>query len=84
MEQIVPGSVVEVGRREQVRAVVCTIRPRRVEVVYLEPSGGRALHQEIEWRRGAWEFSAGIQEGRPADRDARLERYVKMLRAAES
>jgi hypothetical protein len=79
MEQIVPGSVLTVGKGEQIHAVVSTIRPGRVEVVYLDMSG-RALHQEAVWRKGAWEFAEGGQGGRPADRDARLERYVKMLR----
>jgi hypothetical protein len=79
MEQIVPGSIVAVGKKERVRAVVCAIRPKRVEVVYLDVSG-RALHQEIKWHAGAWEFVAGLQGGIPADKDARLEQYVKMLR----
>lgn len=79
MEQIVTGSVITVGKNEQMRAVVSTIRPGRAEVVYLDQTG-RALHQEIEWRTGAWEFIGGAQCGRPADRDARLEPYVKMLR----
>lgn len=79
MEQIIPGSIVFVGREEQVRAVVCTIRPKRVEVVYLDMSG-KALHQEIQWHSGAWEFVGESQGGRPADKDTRLEKYVKMLR----
>jgi hypothetical protein len=79
MEKIVPGSIVAVGKKEQVRAVVCTIRPKRLEVVYLDASG-RALHQEIEWHAGAWQFVAGFQGGVPADKDARLEQYVKILR----
>jgi hypothetical protein len=79
MEQIVPGSIVAVGKEEQIRAVVCTIRPKRVEVVYLDALG-KALHQEIQWRAGIWEFIAGAQDGIPADRDTRLEQYVKMLR----
>ncbi len=80
MEQIVPGSIVAVGKEEQIRAVVCTIRPKRVEVVYLD-AFGKALHQEVQWRVGAWEFTSGVQDGIPADRDTRLEQYVKMLRA---
>ncbi len=80
MEQIVPGSVVEVGEKERVRAVVCTIRPRRVEVVYLDAIG-KALHQEVEWHVGTWEFISGAHDGRPADKDTRLDQYVKMLRA---
>jgi hypothetical protein len=80
MEQIVPGSIVAVGKEEQIRAVVCTIRPKRVEVVYLD-AFGKALHQEIQWRAGVWEFIAGVQDGIPADRDTRLGQYVKMLRA---
>jgi hypothetical protein len=80
MEQIVPGSIVAVGKEEQIRAVVCTIRPKRVEVVYLD-AFGKALHQEIQWRAGAWEFIAGAQSGHPADKDTRLEQYMKMLRA---
>ena len=79
MDQIVPGSIVAVGKQEQVRAVVCTIRPKRVEVVYLDACG-KALHQEIQWHAGAWEFVGESQEGRPADKDTRLEPYVKMLR----
>ena len=79
MEQIIPGSIIGVGKEEQVRAVVCTIRPKRVEVVYLD-ANGRALHQEIEWHAGAWEFIAGAQDGAPADKDARLEQYGKQLR----
>jgi len=79
MEQIKPESIVVVGKKEQVRAVVCTIRPKRVEVVYLGASG-KALHQEIQWHSGAWEFVGGTQEGHLADKDTRLERYVKMLR----
>jgi len=81
MQPIMPGSLISVGKVESVRAIVCTIRPKRVEVVYLD-AAGRALHQEIEWRTGAWEFLAPACEGRPADRDARLDQYVKMLRAA--
>ena len=80
MEQIVPGSIVRVGKEEQVRAIVCTIRPKRIEVVYLD-STGRALHQEIEWHAKAWEFIAGAGGGVPADKDTRLEPYVKTLRA---
>ena len=79
MDQITPGSIVEVGKQEQVRAVVSTIRPRRVEVVYLDACG-KALHQEIHWHAGAWEFVGGFQNGLPADKDTRLEPYVKMLR----
>jgi hypothetical protein len=79
MEQIVPGSVIMVGKNEQTRALVSTIRPGRVEVVYLDISG-RAMHQEVIWHKGAWEFIEGAQGGRAADRDARLEPYVKMLR----
>lgn len=79
MDQIVPGSIVAVGKKQQVRAVVCTIRPKRVEVVYLDASG-KALHQEIQWHTGAWEFISGVQGGVPADKDTRLEQYVKMLR----
>ncbi len=79
MEHIMAGSIVAVGNKEQIRAVVCTIRPRRVEVVYLDASG-RALHQEIEWRAGVWEFITGAQDGVSADKDTRLEQYVKMLR----
>ena len=79
MEQIVPGSIVAVDKEEQIRAVVCTIRPKRIEVVYLD-AFGKALHQEIEWHAGTWEFIAGVQDGIPADKDARLEQYVKMLR----
>jgi hypothetical protein len=79
MQQIVPGSLLTVGQDAPVRAIVCTIRPKRVEVVYLD-AAGRALHQEIEWRKGAWELISGAQNGHPADRDTRLEPYVKMLR----
>ena len=79
MDQIVPGSIVAVGKKEQVRAVVCTIRPRRIEVVYLDAIG-KALHQEVEWHAGGWEFIARAQDGRPADKDTRLEQYVKLLR----
>ncbi len=79
MEQIVPGSILIIGKEDQVRAVVSTIRPRRVEVVYLDATG-KALHQEIQWHAGAWEFIASVQDGRSADKDARLEHYVKMLR----
>ena len=79
MEQIVPGSNVVVGKKDQVSAVVCTIRPKRVEVVYLD-SFGKALHQEIQWSAGCWEFVAGVQGGVAADKDTRLEKYVTMLR----
>ena len=79
MDQIIPGSIVAVGKQEQVRAVVSTIRPRRVEVVYLD-AYGKALHQEICWHTGAWEFVGGFQDGLPADKDTRLEPYVKILR----
>jgi len=79
MEQIIPGSIVAVGKEEQIRVVVCTIRPKRVEVVYLD-AFGKALHHEIQWHSGVWEFVGGSQGGRPADKDARLEPYVKMLR----
>ena len=79
MEQIILGSIVAVGKKESVQAVVCSIRPKRVEVVYLD-AFGKALHQEIHWTGGAWEFVAGVQGGVPADKDARLESYVKKLR----
>lgn len=79
MDQITPGSIVGVGKQAQVRAVVSAIRPRRVEVVYLDACG-KALHQEIHWHAGAWEFVGGFQGGLPADKDTRLEPYVKMLR----
>ena len=79
MEQIVSGSIVIVGKEEQVRAVVCTIRPKRVEVVYLD-AFGKALHQEIQWHAGVWEFISGAYDGRPADKDTRLDQYVTMLR----
>jgi len=81
MEQIVSGSLIAVGKNEHTQAVVSTIRPGRAEVVYLDATG-KALHQEIEWRKGAWEFVGAVQGGRPADRDARLEQYVKLLRTA--
>lgn len=79
MDQIIPGSIVAVGKQEPIRAVVSTIRPRRVEVVYLD-AYGKALHQEIQWHAGAWEFVGGVQDGLPADKDTRLGPYVKMLR----
>jgi hypothetical protein len=82
MEQIVPGSIIMIGKNEQTRSIVCSIRPKRVEVVYLD-TVGRALHQEIEWRRQGWEFIAARDDGRPADKDARLEQYVKMLRTLD-
>lgn len=79
MEQIVAGSIIAVGRHESIRAVVSSIRSGRVEVVYLD-AAGRALHREAEWRKGAWEFAEDAHEGRSAEKDARLERYVKLLR----
>jgi len=82
MEQIVPGSIIAINGGEPINAVVCTIRPRRAEVVYLD-AAGRALHQEIEWRRGTWELLADARQGRPADKDPRLERYVKVLRTLQ-
>ena len=50
-----------------------------VEVVYLD-AYGKALHQDIQWHAGAWVFVGDAQDGRPADKDTRLEPYVKMLR----
>ena len=79
MEQIVPGSIVAVGKKERVRAVVCTIRPKRVEVVYLDASG-KALHQEISGMPGPGNLLQVLRAGVPADKDMRLEQYVKMLR----
>ena len=74
MEQIVPGSIVAVGKKEQIRAVVCTIRPKRIEVVYLDAIG-KALHQEVEWHAGAGSLS---QAFRMADQLIRILVLISM------
>ncbi len=80
VEHIGPGDWIRVGNEPERDAVVCTIRPGRVEVVYLDDSH-KAMHQEVEWRRGLWQFAGKKGGGVPADKDARLEKYVKILRA---
>ena len=40
----------------------------------------RPCTRKLQWHAGVWEFVGGVQEGLPADKDMRLEPYVKMLR----
>ena len=75
-----PGSWIVVGAEEPVDAVVSSIRPKRVEVVYLDLHN-RAMHREAKWKGTHWAFEDATSPAKPADKDARLEPYVKMLRS---
>ena len=80
MEQITPKSWITIGPAGSINAVVCTIRPKRIEVVYLNEQG-KALHCEVQWARGHWDFADAKNPGKPADKDPRLTDYVKILRS---
>lgn len=79
-EPLCPGSRIAVGKEASVEAVICSIRPKRVEVVYLDPCN-RAMHREVEWMGTHWGFVDKDGPAKPADKDLRLEPYVKALRA---
>jgi hypothetical protein len=78
-EHIIEGSRIRIGGQDGIEAVVSDIRPGRIEVVYLDP-GGRALHREAVWRRGAWAFDGDDSRAAPADGSKRLEARVALLR----
>jgi hypothetical protein len=59
---------------------VCSIRPKRIEVVYIGEQG-KAFHREVQWKRDHWSFADKKSPPKQADKDSRLEPYVKMLRA---
>lgn len=79
LERIVPGSWIAVGRERPIDAVVCSIRPRRVEVVYIGEQG-KAFHREVHWKRDHWDFADKDAQPKQADKDERLVPYVKTLR----
>jgi hypothetical protein len=80
LEKILPGSWIKVGKDGQIDAVVCTIRPRKIEVVYLNEIN-KAVHKEVQWAARCWNFTDKKSEGKPADKDQRLAKYVKILRS---
>ena len=80
LEKISPGSWIKVGREGHIDAVVCTIRPKRIEVVYLNEMN-KAVHKEVQWAGRCWDFVNKKSEGKPADKNQRLEKYVKTLRS---
>jgi hypothetical protein len=80
LEKILPGSWIKVGKDGQIDAVVCTIRPRKIEVVYLNEIN-KAVHKEVQWVVRCWNFTDKKSEGKPADKDQRLAKYVKILRS---
>lgn len=77
--RIGPGDWIDLGPDRNVPAVVCTIRPGRMEVVYLNEHY-QAVHEEACWHRGHWRLVEGCG-GAPADKNKRLAPYVKILRA---
>ncbi|MEI6127742.1 MAG: hypothetical protein WCQ99_14445 [Pseudomonadota bacterium] len=80
IEKIAPGNWIPIGGKTPVDAVVCTIRPGRIEVVFLNEEN-KALHGEVKWTSRGWDFVGKDAAGKPADKDQRLEPYVKILRA---
>lgn len=80
IEKLGPGSWIPVGGKSPVESVVCTVRPGRIEVVYLNEEN-KALHAEAKWTSQGWAFLTKNGSGKPADRDQRLEPYIKILRA---
>lgn len=77
--RIAPGDWIDLGPDRTVPAVVCTIRPGRMEVVYLNEHH-QAVHEEACWHWGHWQLVEG-RGGSAADKNKRLEPYVKILRA---
>ena len=82
LEKISQGGWIKVGKEGQIDAVVCTFRPKRIEVVYLNEMN-KAVHREVQWAGRYWDFVNKKSEGKPADKDQRLEKYVKILRSKE-
>ncbi len=79
VDRIAPGDWVSVGEQARVEAVICTLRPKRIEVVYLDEMN-KAVHREVAWAAGGWRFAKQSQ-AKYADKDQRLGSYVKILRA---
>ena len=61
-------------------AVVSSIRADgRIEVVYLD-GRDRAINEDLVWRGGSWRFAHEGVDGGYADKSARLQPYVEVLR----
>ncbi len=80
LENISPSGWIKVGKEGQIDAVVCTIRPKIIEVVYLNEKN-KAVHREVRWAGRCWDFVKKESKEKPADKDQRLEKYVKILRS---
>ncbi len=80
VSKIAPGDWIKVGKSNDIDAVVCFIRPARIEVVYLDETY-KALHKEVQWSGTCWDFTDKGKPAKQADKDPRLEPYIKILRA---
>lgn len=80
IERTAPGDWIMLGDKNPVEAVVCSIRPGRVEVVFLDEHN-KAVHAEAKWSKQGWVLADKDSRGKPADKDPRLERYVGILRS---
>lgn len=80
LSKIAPGDWIKIGKAGEIDAVVCTIRPAHIEVVYLDETF-RALHKEVIWVRTHWDFEDRQSPAKHADKEPRLEPYLKILRA---
>jgi hypothetical protein len=79
LSKITLGDWIKVGKQGEIEAVVCNIRPAHIEVVYLDEAF-RALHKEVIWARTHWDFEDKKSPAKHADKDSRLEPYLKILR----
>lgn len=80
IERIAPGDWITIGENRHISGVVCNIRPGRIEAVYLNERN-KAMHGEVKWTGKCWDFVHKNDPGKPADKDHRLEPYVKILRS---
>jgi len=77
------GDWIKIGRKAEIDAVVCTIRPAHIEVVFLDETF-RALHKEVIWDGDHWDFEDKKNPAKPADREQRLAPYVRILRSGHT
>jgi len=89
MPKISPGDWIWVGEDGEVRAVVCkvydsiSVAGGNIEVVFLD-NRNRAINLDVKWTGNNWEFVFQGDYGGYADRYARLEPYVRILRSGQN
>ena len=80
LSRIAPGDWITIGEKDSREAVVCTIRPGIIEAVYLDEHN-KAVHRDVVWSGSYWNFAQKETQPKNADKDPRLQPYVKILRS---